>query len=231
MCSSNYLITSNQKTHFLSFYWLLRLKYTQNQIGKSWKKLLENGSIIEITFHGRGGQTSVTASELLAELAFERGFKDALAIPIIGAERRGSPVQAFTKLSKNRPIKTYDSVINPDYILIFDVSLLKIPRIKASIKEGVTILADSDKPLNTSELPENVKIYVVDATGICIKRQFMHASGPILNIPMLGAFGKVTGFYNLEVMEKVIKKQFGEKKSEKNMIVAKDAYESVKEVQ
>lgn len=192
---------------------------------------MENGSIIEITFHGRGGQTSVTASELLAELAYETGFKDALAIPIIGAERRGSPVQAFTKLSRSKPIKTYESVINPRYMLIFDVSLLKIPRIKATIKEGVTLIADSDKPLDINDLPKNVKIYIVDATGICIKRKFMHASGPILNIPMLGAFGKVSGFYNLEIMENVVKKEFGEKKAEKNMIVAKDAYESVKEVQ
>jgi len=189
----------------------------------------KDNEFIEITFHGRGGQTSVTASELLAELAFERGFKDVLAIPIIGAERRGAPVQAFTKLSKDKTIKTYDSVTNPDYILIFDLSLLKIPRIKANIKEGVTLIADSDKPLNTNELPKNIKIYIVDATGICIKREFMHENGPILNIPMLGAFGKITGFYDLKVMEKVIRKKFG-KNLEKNMIVAEDAYETVREV-
>ena len=57
----------------------------------------------------------------------------------------------------------------------------------------------------------------------------MHASGPILNIPMLGAFGKITGYYDLAVMEKVIRKEFGESRLGKNMSVAKDAYESVKE--
>ncbi|MHA1758927.1 MAG: 2-oxoacid:acceptor oxidoreductase family protein, partial [Promethearchaeota archaeon] len=103
-------------------------------------------------------------------------------------------------------------------------------RIRETIKEGVTLIVNSPRPIDTSNLPKNIKIYIVDATGICIKHEFMHSSGPILNIPMLGAFGKVTGFYDLKTMENVLKKEFGEKKLEKNMAVAKDAYESVKEV-
>jgi pyruvate ferredoxin oxidoreductase gamma subunit len=191
--------------------------------------LKENG-IIEVTLHGRGGQTAVTASQLLAEFTFEKGFKDTIAIPIIGAERRGAPIQAFTKISENKSIRTYDSVKDPDYMLIFDTSLLDIPTIRDSIKEGVTLIADSVNALDKVKLPKNVKTFIVDATGICIKRDFMHSSGPILNIPMLGAFGKVTGFYDLKIMEKVLKKEFGEERIDKNMAVAKDAYESVKEV-
>jgi len=192
--------------------------------------LSDNEKIVEISMHCRGGQTCITASQLLAEMAFEEDFKDTIAIPIIGAERRGAPIQAFTKVSKSRQIKTYDSVVNPDYIFIFDTSLLDIPRIKNSIKEGVTLIVNSPDPIYTSDFPNNIKIFLIDATGICIKKNFMHASGPILNIPMLGAFGKITGYYNLETMEKVIKKQFGESRLEKNMSVAKDAYESVREM-
>ncbi|MHA2394573.1 MAG: 2-oxoacid:acceptor oxidoreductase family protein [Promethearchaeota archaeon] len=186
--------------------------------------------IVEISMHCRGGQTCITASQLLAEMAFEEGFKDTIAIPIIGAERRGAPIQAFSKISKKKPIKTYDSVVNPDYLLLFDISLLDIPRIKETIKNGVTLIVNSSEPIDTKELPTGIKIFIVDATGICIKREFMHSSGPILNIPMLGAFGKVTGYYNLKIMEKVIKKQFGEGRLEANMSVAKDAYATVREV-
>ncbi|MFX1379406.1 MAG: 2-oxoacid:acceptor oxidoreductase family protein [Promethearchaeota archaeon] len=192
--------------------------------------MTSNEKIVEISMHCRGGQTCITASQLLAEMAFEEGFQDTIAIPIIGAERRGAPIQAFSKISKNKVIKTYDSVVNPDYILMFDTSLLDIPPIKATIKEGVKIIINSADPIDTSDLPKNIKIFIVDATGICIQRNFMHASGPILNIPMLGAFGKITGYYNLETMEKVIKKEFGESRIEKNMSVAKDAYESVREM-
>ena len=193
------------------------------------KKVLIDNEIVEVTYHGRGGQTAITASQLLAQLAFEKGFKDAIAIPIIGAERRGAPIQAFTKISRNKPIKTYDSVVNPDYIMVFDTSLLEIPRVKETIKEGVTLLINSAKPIDLSSFPKNLKIYLIDATGICIHRGFMHSSGPILNIPMLGAFGKITGYYDLKIMEKVLKKEFGENRLEKNMTVAKDAYESVRE--
>lgn len=191
----------------------------------------ENNKIVEVTFHGRGGQTAITASQLLAQLAFEKGFKDAIAIPIIGAERRGAPIQAFTKLSRNKVIKTYDSVKNPDYMLIFDVTLLNIPSIMATIKSGVTILINSKKPIDTCEFPENVKYFIVDATGICINQGFMHSSGPILNIPMLGAFGKITGFYDLDTMKKVIYNEFGENRGKKNFEVAVEAYNSVKEVE
>jgi 2-oxoacid:acceptor oxidoreductase gamma subunit (pyruvate/2-ketoisovalerate family) len=191
---------------------------------------LKNNGIIEITFHGRGGQTAITASQLLAEMAFEKGFKDALAIPIIGAERRGAPIQAFTKLSKEKPIRTYDSVVDPDYMLIFDTSLLDIPNIKNSIKDGVTLIVNSGKSFDKKKFGKNIKLYIIDATGICITRGFMHSSGPILNIPMLGAFGKITGYYNLTIMEKVIKRELGENKLAQNMSVAKDAYESVREV-
>ncbi|MFW9968705.1 MAG: 2-oxoacid:acceptor oxidoreductase family protein [Candidatus Odinarchaeota archaeon] len=190
----------------------------------------DNGKIVEISMHCRGGQTCITASQLLAEMAFEEGFQDTIAIPIIGAERRGAPIQAFTKVSKKKVIKTYDSVVNPDYILIFDTSLLEIPTIKATIKDGVNLIINSPNPIKTNGLPQDIKIYLVDATGICIKRNFMHASGPILNIPMLGAFGKITGYYNLDTMKKVIKKEFGENRLEKNMSVAKDAYETVREM-
>ena len=193
------------------------------------KKVLIDNEIVEVTYHGRGGQTAITASQLLAQLAFEKGFKDVIAIPIIGAERRGAPIQAFTKISRNKPIKTYDSVVNPDYIMVFDTSLLEIPRVKETIKEGVTLLINSAKPLDLSSFPKNLKLFLVDATGICIHRGFMHSSGPILNIPMLGAFGKITGYYDLKIMEKVLKKEFGENRLEKNMSVAQDAYESVRE--
>ena len=194
------------------------------------KKVLIDNEIVEVTYHGRGGQTAITASQLLAQLAFEKGFKDVIAIPIIGAERRGAPIQAFTKISRNKPIKTYDSVVNPDYIMVFDTSLLEIPRVKETIKEGVTLLINSAKPLDLSSFPKNLKLFLVDATGICVHRGFMHSSGPILNIPMLGAFGKITGYYDLKIMEKVLKKEFGENRLEKNMSVANDAYESVREV-
>ncbi|MBD3254781.1 MAG: pyruvate ferredoxin oxidoreductase [Candidatus Lokiarchaeota archaeon] len=202
------------------------LKIKEEKVGKK----MTDDEIVEITFHGRGGQTAITASQLLAQLAFEKGFKDTIAIPIIGAERRGAPIMAFTKVSKNSPIKTYDSVVNPDYIFIFDTSLLDIPKVRSTIKEGTKLIVNSAKPIDISGFPKDIKLFIVDATGICIKHKFMHSSGPILNVPMLGAFGSITGYYDLEIMKKVFEDQFGKAKLERNLAVAKDAFESVQEV-
>ncbi|MBD3194659.1 MAG: pyruvate ferredoxin oxidoreductase [Candidatus Lokiarchaeota archaeon] len=200
----------------------------KNQKRKVGKKVSENGTI-EISFAGRGGQTAVTASKLLAQFVYEKGFRDAIAIPIIGAERRGAPISAFTKISKTQQIKTYDSVVNPDYMVVFDISLLQIPKFKNVIKPKTTLLVNSDKALDRDKLPQIEKIYIIDATGICIEHKFMLSSGPILNIPMLSAFGKITGFYDLNTMEKVIKEEFGDKKADLNIEVARAAFNSVKE--
>ncbi len=190
---------------------------------------MANG-IIEISFAARGGQTAVTASQLLAQFAFKKGFIDTIAIPIIGAERRGAPIWAFTKISKSKPIRTYDSVVDPDYMIIFDTSLLDIPRIRDTIKENTILLINNNKTIDTTNLPKDIKLYIIDATHICIENKFMLSSGPILNIPMLGAFGKITGFYDLDTMEIVLKEKFGEKRIALNMKVANDAFNSVKEV-
>lgn len=186
--------------------------------------------IIEITFYGRGGQTAITASQLLAEMAYESGFKDAISIPIIGAERRGAPIQAFSKISRDAQIRSYCSVTDPDFMLIFDTTLLKIPRVFATIKEGVILIINSNHKIDfNNNLQKNVKIYIVDATGISLKYELAIEGSPILNIPMLGAFAKISGFYGLDIMEKVIKKKFGSR-AEKNMKTARDAFETVIEM-
>ncbi len=187
-------------------------------------------NIIEIIFHGRGGQTAITASQLLAEMAYESGFKDAIAIPIIGAERRGAPIQAFSRISRDAQIRSYSSVTDPDFIFIFDTTLLKIPRVFATIKEGVSLILNTDHKIEfNNNLPKNIKIYIIDATGISLKYGLAIEGFPILNIPMLGAFAKVSGFYGLDIMEKIIKKKFGSR-AEKNMKTARDAYKMVKEM-
>lgn len=183
--------------------------------------------IIEISFYARGGQTAVTASQLLAKMAYVAGgIKDVLSIPIIGAERRGAPIQAFTKLSKEKEIKVYSSVINPDYVLIFDTSLLNIQKVKDSIKKETTFIINSSRFSIKNLLPQNSKIYIVDATGICVNRNLIKENWPILNVPMLGAFGKVSGYYDLQVMEKVLGKKF-QKSIKQNLGAAKESYESV----
>jgi 2-oxoacid:acceptor oxidoreductase gamma subunit (pyruvate/2-ketoisovalerate family) len=184
--------------------------------------------VFEITVHGRGGQGAVTAAELLCDFAHAEGFKDVLSIPIIGAERRGAAIKAFTKLSPTKEIKNYSAVISPDVSIIFDLSLLPLPGVLDSIKSGVVICNTHEKLDRTKFLP-SVRVFCVDATGISIKLGLVIAGSPVLNVPMLGAYAKVMGHIKLASMQRILLDRFGSK-GELNYQAAEQAFNSVHEV-
>jgi pyruvate ferredoxin oxidoreductase gamma subunit len=185
-----------------------------------------NRGIYGITLHGRGGQGSVTAADLLCEFAYASGYKDTLAIPIIGAERRGSPVKAFARLSMEREIKNYSYVVNPDYVLIFDVTLLPLPGVLDGIKHG-TVILNTREDVDLSKFPPAVSVYAVDATGISIDLKLIIAGSPVLNVPMLGAWAKLMGNIKLEMIRENLLDHFGSK-GELNFKAAERAYNEVK---
>ncbi|MEM4188053.1 MAG: pyruvate ferredoxin oxidoreductase subunit gamma [Candidatus Hadarchaeum sp.] len=170
---------------------------------------------IEIRFHGRGGQGAVTAARLLAEASFLEG-NYCQAFPFFGAERRGAPVVAFTRISK-QPIRTHEQVYRPDYVVVLDSTLIGSVDVAAGLKpNGIVVL-------NSKEVPENIrgaKVAFVDATKISIESLGV----PITNTTMLGALAKATGVVSLDSIKKVIEKRFG-KLAEKNISAAKQAYE------
>jgi len=157
----------------------------------------------------------VTAARLLAEAAFIEG-NYCQAFPFFGAERRGAPVVAFTRISKE-PIRTHEQVYEPDHVVVLDPTLTKAANVASGLKRGGFIV------LNSKEVPENLKgakIALVDATAIAIESLGV----PITNTTMLGALAKATGVVSLESAKKVIEKRFG-KLAEKNINAAKRAYE------
>jgi len=84
----------------------------------------ENKGLIEIRWHGRGGQGAVTSAELVAKAAIDEG-KHAQAFPAFGAERRGAPVVAFVRISGDEPIRVRAEIANPDIVVVLDPSLLR----------------------------------------------------------------------------------------------------------
>lgn len=157
----------------------------------------------------------MTAARLLAEAAFLEGYY-CQAFPFFGAERRGAPVMAFTRISKE-PIRTHEQVYEPDHVVVLDPTLIGSVDVAAGLKPGGIIV------LNSKEVPDNlkgVKVALVDATTIAIETLGV----PITNTTMLGALAKATGVVTLESTKKVIEKRFG-KLAEKNINAAKRAYE------
>ena len=95
--------------------------------------------MIEIRFHGRGGQGAVTSAELTALAAIEQG-KYAQAFPSFGPERRGAPVMAFVRVS-DEPIRTREKIYEPDIVVVLDPTLLEIVNVAAGLKkDGIVVL-------------------------------------------------------------------------------------------
>ena len=174
--------------------------------------------MIEIRFHGRGGQGAVTAARLLAEAAFLEG-KHAQAFPFFGAERRGAPVLAFTRID-DKQIRVRTQIYEPDYVVVLDPLLPEAVDVASGIKQGGIIVLNSKKSMQFSQ----AKTAFVDATSIAMKTLGV----PITNTAVLGAFAKATGLVTLESLIEVIKRYFSSKLAKKNISAIKAAYEQTR---
>ncbi|MDI6730372.1 MAG: 2-oxoacid:acceptor oxidoreductase family protein [Candidatus Altarchaeum sp.] len=166
--------------------------------------------MINVVFFGRGGQGAVIASELLAKAVFKDN-KFAQAFPSFGVERRGAPVQAFCKID-TQFIKSREQIYDPDYVIIFEPSLMD----QVNVKESCKIIINSEKDYNTKN------VFRVNATKIAIETLGV----PIVNTSMLGAFC-ATKEVSLESMKETIIDKFG-KRAEKNLIAAERLYNNLK---
>jgi pyruvate ferredoxin oxidoreductase gamma subunit len=177
--------------------------------------------MIEIRFHGRGGQGAVTAAEILAKAAFEDG-KYSQAFPFFGVERRGAPVMAFSRIDEE-PIRRRYQVYNPDYVVVLDNGLLEVVDVFSGLKEKGKVILNTKEDLNTDK---NIDIEIIDATGIALDVLGV----PIVNTVMLGAFAGSTGAVSLDSIIKIIKETFPGKIGDKNAKAAEIAYKQLKEV-
>jgi len=182
---------------------------------------------VEIRFHGRGGQGAVTAAEVLAEAAIDEG-KYAMAFPEYGAERRGAPVLAFTRIDE-KPIYEREPILEPDIVVVLDPSLEPAIYMRGLKRDGLLVM-------NTKKAPEQLAEYirghglepprciaVVDATDIATR----HLGAPIVNTSMLGALVRASKVVGLETLMKAVAERFAERPHivKPNLEAIKEAYE------
>jgi pyruvate ferredoxin oxidoreductase gamma subunit len=186
--------------------------------------------LIEIRWHGRGGQGVVTAGKLLAETAMGTGqyFQ---AFPDYGPERMGAPIRAFTRLSP-KPINIHSQIEEPDVVLVLDPTLLGSVGVADGLKpEGTLLVNTSGSPAEVRKLTgfKTGKVFVVDASHIAIEEM----GREITNTPMLGAFARATGLFKIEDLAEQLRAWFGKKISaeavESNVRALKRAAEEVQE--
>jgi pyruvate ferredoxin oxidoreductase gamma subunit len=175
----------------------------------------------EIRIHGRGGQGSVLAAELLAVAAFEDG-RYGQAFPVFGGERRGAPVQAFVRIA-DEPIRLRTRVQQPDYVIVQDLSLMAIVNVCEGLRPDGLLLANADASHAVS-WPEGIRLRLVPALQIALQV----FGRPFVNPAMLGAFAAASGEIRLESIQRAFRARFPGELGEKNAQAAQVAYEMVR---
>jgi len=181
--------------------------------------------VIEIRWHGRGGQGAWTASELLARAAVYEG-KYIQSFPEFGPERMGAPVTAFTRIS-TEPIKIHCAVYNPDVVIVLDPTLMKsVPVIEGLGENGKLVINMKDNPAEVKRALGNdkIEVWTVPATDIAIKV----LGAPITSTAMLGAAARATNIVSLESVKKVVRERFRADIAEKNVAVIEQAYQEAR---
>lgn len=192
-----------------------------------------DNSLVEIRWHGRGGQGAKTASLLLADAAFNTG-KYIQGFPEYGPERMGAPITAYNRISNN-PIRIHSNIYEPDYVVVVDDTLLESVDVTAGLKETGAIVINTTKD---AEYLKNVlkgytgKIYTIDARKVSMETLGKYFP----NTPMLAAIVKVSQIMKeedfLEDMKGSFKHKFAKKPEviEGNMKALEMALKEVKEI-
>jgi len=178
--------------------------------------------IIEVRWHGRGGQGAVTSAELIALAAINQG-KYGQSFPSFGPERRGAPVQAFLRVG-DEPIRVRSEITEPDVVVVLNPDLLRVVNVTSGLKPKGMLIVNTKKSL--AEIKDaygkDYTVAVVDARKIAIESIGL----PITNTTMIGALLKVTGLVKPEDMIGPLQHRFG-KVAGKNITAMKRAYEEI----
>jgi pyruvate ferredoxin oxidoreductase gamma subunit/2-oxoisovalerate ferredoxin oxidoreductase gamma subunit len=179
--------------------------------------------MLEIRWHGRGGQGTVTAAEILATAVINEG-KFAQAFAAFGPERRGAPVLAFTRINENE-ILLRSQIYEPDIIVVLDHNLVNNEGLEEGLKNnGIVILNTVKDPVKLLDLFKKAgKIATVDATNIAIEE----LGTPITNTAILGALVRVMNIVKLETLEGIFRERF-KANAEKNVIAVRRAYQQTR---
>ena len=183
--------------------------------------------MLEIRFHGRGGQGTVVATIMLAKAFFRAGYQ-VQSFPVFGVERRGAPVEAYIRIDREK-ILTRTNVYTPDHVAVQDRTLLQNIDVTKGLKPGGWIL------INSPAIPDDVspfhdfRLAFVDASSIALDHQLGSRTQPIVNTSMIGAFARILEMPPIDSIAEAIKEEIVTG-YEANIEAARDAFNEVQTV-
>jgi 2-oxoacid:acceptor oxidoreductase gamma subunit (pyruvate/2-ketoisovalerate family) len=183
--------------------------------------------LYEIRWHGRGGQGAVTAAKIIAQAAYFQGYQGVTAAPSFGAERRGVPVSALTRIS-TEAIAVVSQVENPSAVVVLDQSLLKYEEVTSGLSSDGWLIVNSWLHPKELKIKGDFNIAAADATKVCRELGLMVGGLPMVNTAMLGAFACATQIVDMPSIERVIRERFSNSAVEINLAAIEKTYEITK---
>ncbi len=183
-------------------------------------------SLVEIVIHGRGGQGSVTAANLLVSAALKDKNKGVQAFPFFGAERRGAPVKAFARISDDE-IHLRSEITSPDIVIVQDESIMDLVDVLKGLKENGKVLINTNKKPDEFDFSKKFNVATVDATGVAIKYDIVVGGIPVVNTTILGAVPKILDRVTLKSIQETIREKWKGEQGEQNIKATKDAFKEV----
>jgi 2-oxoacid:acceptor oxidoreductase gamma subunit (pyruvate/2-ketoisovalerate family) len=180
--------------------------------------------MLEIRFHGRGGQGTVVLSILLAKAFFQAGFQ-VQSFPFFGVERRGAPVEAYLRLDQKK-ILARTNVTTPDHVVVQDQTLLNSIDLTKGLRPGGWVLLNgTTQSVDVDRFPHQ-RIAVVDAGKIALKHELGSRTHPIVNTAMMGAFARMMEMPPMDAIVAAIREEVPAE-PDRNIAAAEEAYREV----
>jgi len=193
---------------------------------------MSNLELIKIVLLGRGGMGIVTACEIIAEAAYLSGnFIDVQAYPSFGAERRGAPVQAYVKLSRNEKIYDRAQIENPDILIVFDDSVLTQENVGSLEDRGIFIVNSDKKPEHFVEkfnLSSKTRVIVANISNLSLEKNLTIDGNPVINTPILGLLSKALPELQLNNLKDVVLNRMGEQLGNLNFDLIEQGFKMAK---
>lgn len=180
--------------------------------------------MLEIRFHGRGGQGTVIATVMLAKAFFKEGYQ-VQSFPLFGVERRGAPVEAYIRCDRN-DILIRTNVYTPDHVVVQDATLLQSIDVTRGLRQGGWILINNPCPPADMSRFAGFKVAFTDANAIALNHHLGTRTHPIVNTSMIGAFARLLGTPRMTAVAEAIREDVpGD--ADANIAAAEDAYNTV----
>jgi len=181
----------------------------------------------EIRWHGRGGQGAITAAKIVAQAAYLKGYRGVTAAPSFGAERRGAPVSASTRISPE-PVMVISQVEKPNMVVVLDHTLLKYQEVTSGLDREGWLVVNSWQHPKELNITGDFNIATADATRVCRELGLIIAGLPVVNTAILGALVRATKVVDMAGIETVIRERFSNSTVDINLAAIMKTFEITK---